>query len=58
MAWVNVVAILLLSGVGLKVWKDYKEQRKKGILNPEFRPSEIGIKNADFWDQKNSKFEE
>ncbi len=58
MAWVNVIAILLLSGVGLKVWKDYKDQRKKGILNPEFRPSEIGIKNADFWDQKNSKFEE
>ncbi|HAR72741.1 MAG TPA: sodium:alanine symporter, partial [Flavobacteriaceae bacterium] len=53
MAWVNVIAILLLSGVGLKVWKDYKDKRKKGIKNPDFNPLEIGIKNATFWENKN-----
>ncbi|MBO6211578.1 alanine or glycine:cation symporter, AGCS family [Algoriella xinjiangensis] len=53
MAWVNVIAILLLSNTGLKVWKDYKQKRQKGIENPDFNPSEIGIKNADFWDKRN-----
>ena len=53
MAWVNVIAILLLSNTGLKVWKDYKQKRQKGIENPDFNPSEIGIKNADFWDKIN-----
>lgn len=52
MAWVNVIAILLLGNVGLKVWKDYKEKRKKGIKNPDFNPEELGIKNADFWTKK------
>ena len=55
MAWVNIIAILLLSKTGLKVWKDYKQKREKGIENPDFNPSEIGIKNADFWDKKYSK---
>lgn len=55
MAWVNVIAILLLSNVGLKVWKDYKQKRSKGILDPDFKPTEIGIKNAEFWDKKYSK---
>ncbi|MDM1061476.1 alanine:cation symporter family protein [Empedobacter falsenii] len=53
MAWVNIIAILLLSNVGLKVWKDYKDKRKKGIKNPDFNPLEIGIKNATFWENKN-----
>lgn len=52
MAWVNIIAILLLGSVGLKVWKDYKDKRKKGIVNPDFNPEEIGIKNADFWNKK------
>lgn len=52
MAWVNIIAILLLGNVGLKVWKDYKDKRKKGIVNPDFNPEEIGIKNANFWNKK------
>lgn len=49
MAWVNVVAILLLSGVIIRVWKDYVSQRKKGIKNPIFDPKKSNIKNSDFW---------
>ncbi|WP_333662209.1 alanine/glycine:cation symporter family protein [Chishuiella changwenlii] len=52
MAWVNIIAILLLGNVGLKVLKDYKDKRKKGIKNPDFNPEELGIKSADFWMKK------
>ncbi|OPC02231.1 hypothetical protein BAS09_10920 [Elizabethkingia ursingii] len=31
MAWVNIIAILLLGNVTLKVWKDYKLKRNPGI---------------------------
>ncbi|SMG30659.1 alanine/glycine:cation symporter family protein [Sphingobacterium psychroaquaticum] len=50
MAWVNLIAILLLSKTAMKVWKDYKNKRKAGIKDPTFSAKEIGIKNADFWD--------
>lgn len=49
MAWVNLIAILLLSKTALKVWKDYVVKRKAGIEDPTFNPDELGIKNADFW---------
>ena len=51
MAWVNIIAILLLSKVGMKVWKDYVAQRKQGIEDPTFDPKKLGIKNADFWEE-------
>ena len=31
MAWVNIIAILLLGNITLKVWKDYKLKRNPGI---------------------------
>lgn len=52
MAWVNLIAILLLSKPALKVWEDYKRKRKAGIKNPSFNPKELGIKNADFWEKE------
>ena len=55
MAWVNIIAILLMSKIAMKVWKDYKEQRKRGIEDPTFDPKAIGIKNADFWEENNEK---
>ena len=51
MAWVNIIAILLLGGVAVKVWKDYHNKKKQGILNPKFNSKELGIKNADFWEK-------
>lgn len=53
MAWANLIALLLLSGVAMKVWKDYIKKRKQGIKSPAFTPKELGIKNADFWEDKN-----
>lgn len=55
MAWVNLIAILLMSKTAMVVWKDYKDKRQAGIENPDFNPTELGIKNADFWEKKNKK---
>ncbi len=52
MAWVNIIAILLMSKIAMKVWKDYKQKRKQGQEDPSFNPKELGIKNAEFWEEK------
>lgn len=49
MAWTNLIAILLLGNVGIKTLRDYEKQKAQG-LDPVFKPKEIGIKNADFWE--------
>jgi AGCS family alanine or glycine:cation symporter len=36
----------------MKVWKDYKAKRKQGIEDPDFNPKELGIKNAEYWENK------
>ncbi len=48
MAWLNIIAILLLTKPALKVLKDYEQQKKAG-KDPVFNPEALGIKNADFW---------
>lgn len=52
MAWVNIIAILLLGNIGVKVWKDYHQKKKQGIKDPTFNSKELGIKNAEFWEDK------
>ena len=51
MAWLNLVAILMLTKTALKVFKDYERQKKAGI-EPVFDPVKLGIKGADFWEEK------
>ncbi|MHA2938429.1 alanine/glycine:cation symporter family protein [Vibrio sp. RC27] len=48
MAWLNIVAILILQKPALVCLKDYETQKKAG-LNPIFDPDKLGIKNADLW---------
>lgn len=48
MAWLNVVAILLLRKPALLAFKDYQQQRKAG-KDPIFNANELGIKNTDEW---------
>lgn len=49
MAWLNIIAILLLTRVGLATLKDYEAQRKSG--RPlSFDPVKLGIRNAGLWD--------
>ena len=55
MAWLNIVGILIicfLSKPTLKVLKDYEDQQKRGVKNYTFDPVALGIKGADFWEEK------
>lgn len=49
LGWVNMLCILALSGTVIKVTRDYDRQRRAG-RDPVFRPAELGIKGADFWE--------
>ncbi|WKS94619.1 alanine/glycine:cation symporter family protein [Riemerella columbina] len=51
MAWVNIIAILLLSNVTIKVWEDYEDQKRNGISPPTFNAKKLGIKGAKFWEK-------
>ena len=50
MAWINIVAILLLSPKALRALKDYERQKKAGA-EPGFDPRSLNIKNAEFWEE-------
>ncbi|WP_145718586.1 alanine/glycine:cation symporter family protein [Chitinophaga japonensis] len=54
MAWLNMIAIIFLQKPALKALKDYRAQRKAG-LDPVFRPTELGIANADEWEKAPEK---
>jgi alanine or glycine:cation symporter, AGCS family len=56
MAWLNIIAILLLTKPALAILRDYEQQKKAGI-DPVFVPSKLGIKNAEFW-EKEYKYDE
>lgn len=51
MAWLSLLAILLLTKPTLKVLKDYETQKKAG-KDPVFDPIQVGISGADFWEEK------
>ena len=48
MAWLNVIAILILQKPALIALRDYERQKKLG-LDPTFDPEALGIRNAHFW---------
>ncbi|MCP5359843.1 MAG: alanine:cation symporter family protein [Sinobacteraceae bacterium] len=48
MAWLNIIAILILQKPALLALRDYEQQRKQG-LDPVFDPETLGIRNAGFW---------
>ncbi|CAH0538840.1 alanine/glycine:cation symporter family protein [Vibrio marisflavi] len=55
MAWLNIVGILIicfLSKPTLKVLKDYEDQQKRGVKHYTFDPVALGIKGADYWEEK------
>ncbi len=49
MAWINVVAILLLSPKALRALKDY-ERQKKQHREPRFDTKALGIEGAEYWE--------
>jgi len=51
MSWLNFIALILLSNVAFKVFKDFEEQyRLKG--DAQFDPENLGIKNTEVWNEK------
>jgi AGCS family alanine or glycine:cation symporter len=48
MAWLNLIAILALSGTAIKILKDYERQIKNGepLI---FNPKKLGIENTECW---------
>ncbi len=48
MAWLNIIAILLLRKPAMKVYNDYQKQRKAGN-DPVFKAKDVGITNTDLW---------
>lgn len=48
MAWLNIIAIILLTKPGVATLRDYEEQKAMG-LDPVFVPERCGIKDADIW---------
>ena len=50
-AWINVITILLLSPIAFRALRSYEKQKKEG-KEPVFDPKELGVKNADFWENK------
>lgn len=48
MAWLNVIAIILLRKPALKALKDYEKQRKEG-KDPVFKAKDVGIENTTEW---------
>lgn len=52
MVWLNVIAILLLSNQGVKILRDYEDQKRCG-LDPVFDPALLGIRNDDgIWNER------
>ncbi|GHA73441.1 alanine/glycine:cation symporter family protein [Cognatilysobacter bugurensis] len=48
MAWLNIVAILIIQRPALAALRDYERQRRSGA-DPVFDPDALGIRNAEFW---------
>jgi len=51
MAWLNLVAIVLLRNVAFKCLRDYEAQKKLG-KDPQFDPLALGIANAHYWEAR------
>ncbi|WP_459616901.1 alanine/glycine:cation symporter family protein [Bordetella sp. 2513F-2] len=48
MAWLNIIAILIVQKPALLCLKDYEAQKRAG-KDPVFDPDALGIRNADWW---------
>jgi alanine or glycine:cation symporter, AGCS family len=50
MAWLNIIAIILLTKPAIATLRDYEIQKKMG-LDPVFVPERCGIENAELWNE-------
>jgi AGCS family alanine or glycine:cation symporter len=55
MAWLNIVGILIIFLAGqpaIKALRDYEKQKAEGKDSYSFDPKALGIKNAEFWENR------
>ena len=58
MAWLNIVGILVIflaAKPAIKALRDYEAQKRAGVETYRFDPKALGIKNAEFWEQRISQ---
>jgi AGCS family alanine or glycine:cation symporter len=48
MAWLNIIAIVILQRPALVALKDYERQKRSGD-KPVFNPAALGIRHAELW---------
>ncbi len=48
MAWLNIIAIILLSRPALRCLRDYESQKNQG-KDPVFKAEDIGVSDTDLW---------
>ena len=58
MAWLNIVAILILQKPALASLRDYEAQHKAGVSKYEFDPAALGIRHAEFWERRANGLED
>jgi len=51
MAWLNIIAILILQKPALRAFRDYERQRRQAD-DTTFDPHPLGIKGARFWEEQ------
>lgn len=51
MAWINIIAILLLFPKAIRALRDYEKQKEAG-KEPVFDPKSLNVKGAEFWEEK------
>jgi AGCS family alanine or glycine:cation symporter len=54
MAWLNIIAIIILQKPALQALRDYEQQKQAG-LDPTYDPEKFGIANATIWHEISAK---
>ncbi|ACB73910.1 alanine/glycine:cation symporter family protein [Opitutus terrae] len=49
MAWLNLIAILLLAKPAIACLRDYEAQRRAGVAEPSYIAKTAGVDNAELW---------
>jgi AGCS family alanine or glycine:cation symporter len=57
MAWLNLVAIVILHKPALVALRDYERQKRAGVVDYDFDPQALGIRNAHYWERRDAGLE-
>src|SRR3546814_3881771 len=57
MAWLSLIAIVILQKPALAALRDYQRQRKSKVADYDFDPVALGIRNANYWEQRKAGLE-